>query len=214
MDEGGMGNASSSIVRPAAFTMPADHCQLGACLRPEGGAHFLVWAPHAARVDVRLLDDPRRTVPLAPGGDGYWAALVEPAARGSRYLYLLDGRLERPDPASRFQPDGVHGPSALVDPTFDWHDAGWRGLKLRDLVVYELHIGTFSPAGTFQGLIEALDELADLGVTAIELMPVAQFPGSRNWGYDGVYPFAVQDSYGGPGEFKRLVDACHRAAWA
>ena len=155
------------------------------------------------------MGQPQRTVPLEPAGNGYFAAHVECVGPDARYVYRLDGALERPDPASRFQPQGVHGPSAVVDSAFDWHDAGWRGHALGDYVLYELHVGTFSPAGTLAGVIGELDALADLGVTAVELMPVAQFPGNRNWGYDGVYPFAVQNSYGGPHEFKRFVDACH-----
>ncbi len=174
-----------------------------------GGARFLVWAPKARRVRVHLLTQPDRYVRLHRREGGYHAAQVDDVPVGTRYLYRLDDRVERPDPASRFQPLGVHGPSEVVDSAFDWHDAGWQRRELADYVVYELHVGTFSPAGTFAGVIGELDALADLGVTAIELMPVAQFSGSRNWGYDGVFPFAVQNSYGGPRELKRLVDACH-----
>ena len=147
-------------------------------------------------------------MPLTACGDGYWTGLVE-AAAGTRYAYSLDGGPPRPDPASRLQPDGVNQPSAVVDPAFEWHDAAWRGMSLAGAVVYELHVGTFTPAGTFDAAVAELDALIDLGVTAIELMPVAQFPGERNWGYDGVHPFAVQNSYGGPAGLKRLVDACH-----
>jgi maltooligosyltrehalose trehalohydrolase len=128
-----------------------------------------------------------------------------------RYRYVLDGRVERPDPASRFQPDGVHGPSEVVDPNdFQWSDAGWHGRPTDRMIIYELHVGTFTPEGTFEAIVPHLDYLrTELGVTAIELMPVAQFPGTRNWGYDGAYPFAPQASYGGPSGLKRLVDACH-----
>jgi maltooligosyltrehalose trehalohydrolase len=127
------------------------------------------------------------------------------------YRYILDGDKVRPDPASRFQPEGVHGPSALVDPeAFQWTDRGWTGLAQEDLILYELHTGTFTKDGTFEAIIPLLDALKhEVGVTAIEIMPVAQFPGRRNWGYDGVAPFAVQNSYGGPQGLKRLVDACH-----
>ena len=125
---------------------------------------------------------------------------------GAQYFYRLDAQIERPDPASRFQPQGVHGPSQVVDPRFDWSDDQWRGRPLAEYIIYELHLGTFSEEETFDGVVRHLDELVDLGVTAIELMPVAAFPGSRNWGYDGVYPFAVQESYGGPDGLKRLVE--------
>jgi maltooligosyltrehalose trehalohydrolase len=118
--------------------------------------------------------------------------------------------MERPDPASRFQPQGVHGPSQVIDPFFPWADQGWSGQRLHDYIIYELHVGTFTPEGTFEATTDRLDALKDLGVTAVEIMPVAQFPGERNWGYDGVYPFAVQNSYEGPEGFKRLVNACHR----
>jgi maltooligosyltrehalose trehalohydrolase len=130
------------------------------------------------------------------------------------YFYRLNGSIERPDPASRSQPQGVHGPSQVVDPHFDWHDQNWFGLPLKDYVLYELHVGAFTPEGTLDAIIGRLDDLIDLGVTAIELMPLAQFPGGRNWGYDGVYPFAVQDSYGGPPALKHLVDACHQRGLA
>ncbi len=118
--------------------------------------------------------------------------------------------MQRPDPASHFQPTTVHGPSELTDPAFDWTDLQWFGLALRDYIFYELHVGTATPEGTFEAVIPHLSDLKDLGVTAVELMPGAQFPGGRNWGYDGVYPFAVQNSYGGPTGLKRLVNACHK----
>ena len=116
----------------------------------------------------------------------------------------------RPDPASSFQPAGIHGPSEVVNPNlFHWKDARWKGLDLNAYIIYEVHVGTYTPVGTFEALAGKLDELKDLGVTALELMPVAQFPGARNWGYDGVFPFAVQNSYGGPAGLLRLVDECH-----
>src|SRR5262249_33843605 len=129
---------------------------------------------------------------------------------GQRYLYRLDNGPDRPDPASRWQPEGVHGPSAVDDPSFDWHDQDWRGRALEEMGLYELDVGTFTAEGTFDAVIGQMERLADLGVTALSLMPVAQFPGVRNWGYDGVYPYAVQDSYGGTAGLKRLVDAAHR----
>ncbi len=146
--------------------------------------------------------------------DGYYEAVVEDCVAGTRYLFVLDGKKERPDPASRSQPESVHGPSEVVPREFEWHDAGWRGVSLEDYVIYELHVGTFTEAGTFDAAIGRLDELRDLGITAVELLPIAQFPGTRNWGYDGVYVGAAQNSYGGPLALKRLVDACHQRGMA
>lgn len=190
--------------------IPGSEDRLGATPLPGGGCRFLVYAPFVQRVEVCLLSPGDRTVPLARDERGYHRGIVEEAGPGSLYRYRLDGEKDRPDPASRFQPRGVHGPSCVTDPnTFRWKDRGWTGLPLEGYVLYELHVGTFTPEGTFGAVLPRLDALRDLGVTAIELLPVAQFPGSRNWGYDGVYPFAVQESYGGPEELKRLVDVCH-----
>ena len=186
---------------------------LGSTYLGGGRCRFQVWAPRVRKVEVRFLTPRERVADLEEKG-GIHQAILEGVEPGSRYLYRLDGRVERPDPASRFQPLGVHGPSQVVDPAFSWDDPGWSGLPLEDYVLYELHVGAFSTAGTFEGVIPHLDELKDLGITAVELMPAAQFPGSRNWGYDGVYPFAAQDSYGGPAGFKTLVNACHRKGLA
>jgi maltooligosyltrehalose trehalohydrolase len=155
-------------------------------------------------------------ISLSQENFGYWKGTVQALAPGTRYQYLLNNNLQRPDPASRFQPDGVHGPSEIVDPhTFSWTDRQWQGLPLEDLIIYELHTGTFTPEGTFDAIISRLPYLRDeVGITAIELMPVAQCPGTRNWGYDGAYLFAPQHSYGGPDGLKRLVDACHAAGLA
>jgi maltooligosyltrehalose trehalohydrolase len=147
---------------------------------------------------------------LVPEGEGYFAVHVMGVKPGARYMYRIDGGDPRPDPASRFQPDGVHGPSQVVDPTtFRWADTSWRGIALVEAVIYELHVGTATDAGTFEALIARLDDLRDLGVTAIELMPVADFPGERNWGYDGVCLFAPARAYGGPEGLRRLVNAAH-----
>jgi len=190
--------------------IPGAEERLGADPLPGGGCRFLVYAPFAERVEVRLLSPADRVVRLARDDRGYHRGDVAEAAPGSRYLYRLDGRRERPDPASRFQPDGVHGPSVVTDPgAFRWEDRKWEGLPLERFVLYELHVGTFAPEGSFEAVIPRLDSLRDLGITAIELMPVAQFPGRRNWGYDGAYPFAVQESYGGPEGLKALANACH-----
>ncbi|MEX0893975.1 MAG: malto-oligosyltrehalose trehalohydrolase [Gemmatimonadota bacterium] len=183
---------------------------LGARPLPGGGASFRVWAPHAERVEVVLLSDDARHVPLAPLPRGYHAAVVDGVAEGTRYRFRLDGGEPLPDPASRWQPEGVHGPSAVVGVAFNWTDDSWRAPPLRDWVLYELHVGSFTPEGTFDAVIPHLPALAELGVRALELMPVAAFPGTRNWGYDGAHPFAVQESYGGPRGLKRLVDAAHR----
>ncbi len=191
-----------------------DHTPLGARALGNGETRFRVWVPDADHVSLVLLGDPERTVPMVPEGRGYHVLTVG-ADPGTLYLYELQGGLRRPDPASHFQPEGVDGPSAVVDhTTFSWNDRPWYGLPLRDYVIYEMHVGTFTEEGTFDAVIDHLDELRDLGVTAIEAMPVAQFPGARNWGYDGVFPYAPQDSYGGPAGLRRLVDACHRRGMA
>jgi len=171
---------------------------------------FRVWAPQADAVDVVIVGPNGRTAPLERDADGYFAVELEAIPSGAHYRYLLDGAKARPDPASRFQPQGVHGASEVVDSIFPWEDSHWLGLPLQHYVIYELHVGTFSAEGRFEAVIPRLAELKELGITAIELMPVGQFPGSRNWGYDGVLPFAVQDSYGGPQGLKRLVNACHQ----
>lgn len=181
----------------------------GAVLLSGGRCRFRVWAPSARGAQVHLSSPDERRIPLEPRDRGYHEALVSGVGAGARYRYVLDSGAEYPDPASRLQPDGVHGPSEVVDPTFTWTDTKWRGLALADYLIYELHVGTFSERGTFDGVVEGLDALVDLGITAIELMPVAHFPGTRNWGYDGVDLYAVHTAYGGPGGLKRLVDACH-----
>jgi maltooligosyltrehalose trehalohydrolase len=183
---------------------------LGGVLVGENACSFLVWAPRARSVEVVIVEPKERAVPMRDAGRGYFHVVVEGISAGALYRYRLDGQKERPDPASRYQPHGVHGPSQIVDSRFNWNDSRWRGIPLEKYVLYELHVGTFTPEGTFDAIIPRLKALKDLGVTAIELMPVAQFPGGRNWGYDGVYPYAVQASYGGPLGLKRLVDACHQ----
>jgi len=192
-----------------AGIQPRFEALLGPVYLGDGRWRLRVWAPLASRVELHLTEPVDRIEPMERERRGYWVALVEDVAPGALYFYRLDGDVERPDPASRHQPRGVHGPSALEDPSFEWAAASWRGLPLRDHVLYELHVGTFTEAGTFDGVLDRLDHLEHLGVTAVELMPLAQFPGERNWGYDGVYPYAVQASYGGPSGLKRLVDVCH-----
>ena len=185
--------------------------QAGALCLPEGRVRFRVWAPRCRDVAVRVVV-PTARAPLAmsPGGEGWFEATLEDLGPGARYFYVLDGERDRPDPASRAQPQGVHGPSEVVDPAaFAWSDGGWRGLSLAEMVIYEAHVGTFTPEGTFDAIIPRLQALRDLGITVLELMQVASFPGRRNWGYDGVHLYAPQQSYGGPEELRRLVDAAH-----
>jgi malto-oligosyltrehalose trehalohydrolase len=171
------------------------------------GVRFRLWAPGARSVDL-LLDHSEAT--MRPAGRGWFELFSRAASPGSHYRFRIDGGLEVPDPASRWQPEDVHGPSMVVDPhAWRWSDAGWRGRPWEEAVVYELHVGTFSPQGTFDGVRARLDHLAALGVTAVALMPVADFSGRRNWGYDGVLPFAPESAYGSPESLKRLVEAAH-----
>ena len=187
---------------------------LGAIPIGDGECRFTVWAPHSSIVRVRLLDQPERLVEMQPQPNGYHIAKLSHVSPGTRYRFVLACGSERPDPASRLQPDGVHGPSEVFDPAFGWTDDEWSNSPLDEHVFYELHVGTFTPDGTFEAVISRLDHLIDLGITALQLMPVAQFPGTRNWGYDGVGLFAVQNSYGGPRGLQRLVDACHKRGLA
>jgi malto-oligosyltrehalose trehalohydrolase len=171
------------------------------------GVRFSLWAPSAASVSL-VLDGVE--LPMFPLPAGWFGMTLAAARPGQRYAYRIDGSLPRPDPASRFNPEDVHGPSEIIDPAaFDWQDDDWRGRPWGEAVIYELHVGTFTPDGNFSGVAGRLDYLASLGVTAIELMPVADFPGRRNWGYDGVLAFAPDASYGRPEDLKRLVQAAH-----
>lgn len=183
---------------------------VGANLSGKECCEFTVWSPFASSVDIRIVKPAEVQVKMGRGADGYWRKTLDGINHGSMYYYVIDGTLERPDPASHFQPEGVHGPSCVIDHRmFTWSDLEWRPPPLEDMIIYEIHTGTFTAEGTFDAVIPILPELKDLGITTIELMPVAQFPGTRNWGYDGVYPYAVQNSYGGPEGLKRLCDACH-----
>lgn len=183
--------------------------------RPEAsGVRFRVWAPDARSIEV-VFEGSSERAPLEPGEGGFHEALLPGARAGQRYRLSLDGGAPLPDPASRFQPEGVHGPSEIVDPAaFEWGDARWQGVPLESLVLYELHVGTFTEQGTFAAATERLDDLVKLGVTAIELMPVAEFPGARNWGYDGAALFAPARCYGTPDDLRRLVDRAHRLGLA
>lgn len=184
---------------------------LGASVIDQTQTRFRVWCPKAGSVSVRIVDQENPTIPLTKIEGGYWEGTLTDLPLGTTYRYLIDEQTERPDPASRFQPEGVHGPSQVIDSSsFHWTDQNWRGISLTDYIVYELHTGTFTAEGTFEAIISQLPYLRDqVGITAVELMPVAQFPGTRNWGYDGAYLFAPQNSYGGPEGLKRLIDACH-----
>ena len=168
---------------------------------------FEVWAPRARALAVRIGGEDH---PMQPAGGGWWKCRVESAGPGTDYSFVVDGGDPLPDPRSQYQPNGVHGPSRLIDrDAFKWTDASWQARPLSSAIIYELHIGTFTPGGTFESAIERLDYLRDLGVTHVELMPVNQFSGERGWGYDGVDLFAPHRAYGAPDDLKRLVDACH-----
>jgi maltooligosyltrehalose trehalohydrolase len=180
---------------------------LGASLHADGTT-FRVWAPRCRSVELVVDGHPPER--LRDVGEGLREVTLPAFMAGARYQYRLDGERYRPDPVSRWQPQGVHGPSVVVDPArFAWTDESFRGRARPDHVFYELHVGAYTTAGTFEAVIPHLPRLADLGITALELMPVAEFPGSRNWGYDGVHLYAPQSTYGGPQGLRRLVDACH-----
>jgi maltooligosyltrehalose trehalohydrolase len=191
----------------------AKETRVGANRRPDGSWEFRLWAPRARAVSLRFArgqSGQSALLAMEPLADGYHSAIVETLDPGSEYFYQSEPDRDLPDPASRFQPRGVHGPSQLVDlNAFPWTDHGWKGTPLDRTVLYELHVGTYTAEGTFDAVVRHLPELAALGVTTIELMPVAQFPGPRNWGYDGVYLFAPQNTYGGPESLQRLVNAAH-----
>ncbi len=178
----------------------------------EGSARATVWAPEAKSVALKAGNE---ELPLRSTGFGYWESEASILKPGDTYTFVINDELERPDPVSLAQPEGVHGPSALVDTSsFNWTDHQWKNVPLEEYLIYELHTGTFTPQHDFNGIINKLDYLKELGITAIEIMPVAQFPGPRNWGYDGVFPFAVQHSYGGASGLHQLVDACHQKGLA
>lgn len=189
--------------------------QIGAVLQADQRCHFGLWGPELQSVDLQLLSSQVLTIPMEREDLGFWSATVDSVLPGTQYRYQLNGDGIYPDPASHHQPDGVHGPSAVVDHGhYGWGDSDWRNLPLSEYIIYELHVGTFTVEGTFEAAIAKLPDLKALGITAVEIMPVAQFPGDRNWGYDGVFPYAVQNSYGGPDGLKRLVDACHQQGLA
>jgi maltooligosyltrehalose trehalohydrolase len=196
---------------------------LGANFLSASRIGFRVWAPRVSRMDLKVFQNAAslpegrvRLLPMQKDAKGYFYAETIHENHGAlRYQYILDGEKERPDPASRFQPEGVHGPSQVINPeSFKWTDKNWKGIPIQDFVIYEAHIGTFTPKGTFEAAIEKISYLKKLGVTCLEIMPIAQFPGERNWGYDGVNSYAVQNSYGGPDGLKALINECHRQKMA
>lgn len=175
----------------------------------DGSAAFRVWAPSQPRMSIHLFDA-GQSLPMEPAGDGWFELVTDKAAQGAQYCFEISSGARVPDPASRAQSGDVHGPSVLLNPeTYRWNQTDWRGRPWHEAVIYELHTGTFSPEGTFDGIASKLDHLVDLGVTAIELMPVAQFSGQRGWGYDGVLLYAPHNAYGSPNELKRLIDTAH-----
>jgi maltooligosyltrehalose trehalohydrolase len=181
----------------------------GATVLAEGGVRFRLWAPAARSVDLCIAD---KYFPMKRVDDGWYELVHADAAAGTLYKYRIDGRQLVPDPASRFQPQDVDGPSEVIDPArHEWNDKGWRSRPWLETVLYELHVGTFTPEGTYAGVAAKLKQLADTGITAIELMPLSDFAGKRNWGYDGVLPYAPDSAYGRPSDLKKLIEAAHKA---
>lgn len=192
------------------FKIDVNERRLGVNFADNKEANVLLWAPLAKKVELLLVKSKEKIL-LEQAEMGYWKLTTNKLAPQDAYLFVLDGQKERPDPASLYQPKGVHEFSEALDlKEFSWTDQEWESPLLDDYIIYELHTGTFTPKGTFEGIEEKLDYLKDLGITAIEIMPVSQFPGERNWGYDGVLPFCVQNSYGGANALRSLVDRCHQ----
>ena len=176
-----------------------------------GVCEFTLWSPQKEKVAVHIVSPEENLLPMTKQERGYWYLKAENIKPGTQYYYQLEEASDKPDPASGFQPQGVHEASEVIDHSnFNWRDSDWTGIPLEEMIIYELHVGTFTESGTFQAIIPRLSDLAELGVNAIEIMPISQFPGDRNWGYDGVYPYAVQNSYGRPEDLKQLVDAAHQ----
>ncbi len=189
--------------------------QVGAWLNKQGKCTFTVWAPFLKRIDVKILLPHGQRFPMEKDEKGYWSCIIGNIESGTSYLYLLNEEKTMPDPASQSQPQGVHGPSEVIDQCeFQWDDLDWKGIPIEETIFYEIHIGCFTPEGTFASAQDFVKHLSNLGVNAVEIMPVAAFPGERNWGYDGAYPFAVQNSYGGCNGFKTFVNLCHKSGIA
>src|SRR5690606_16912358 len=182
--------------------------KIGAEYLGDESARFIVWAPFSDKMEVIFKNGPVKS--LHKTSNGYWEGEIDQTPPGTLYKFRND-KGEFPDPASRLQPEGVHSWSQVIaHDTFHWEDETWKGLDLSQMIIYELHVGTFTTEGTFEAVIGKIDHLKELGVNTLEIMPLSQFPGERNWGYDGVYPFAVQHSYGGPEGLKKLINACHQ----
>lgn len=193
-----------------AYRITPDRRTLGVTFSADDQANVLVWAPLVDQVAIKVYGQPD-VLPLDQQAMGYWALTTDRIRPGDQYRFMLNGQYERPDPASLYQPQGVHGPSEAVDTArFPWTDQDWRNPDLADYLLYEVHTGTATTDGTFLALEETLDHLNALGVNALEIMPISQFPDGRNWGYDGVFAFAAENAYGGPAALQHLVDACHR----
>ncbi len=172
---------------------------------------FTVWAPEKETMQLHIVHPTAQKLQMQKDKEGYFTITAENVQPGSRYFFMPDGKKDYPDPTSNYQPEDVFGPSEVIDHNaYEWHDANWRGLPFNDLILYELHVGTFTAEGTFEAIIPFLNDLAATGINAIELMPINQFSGNRNWGYDATYPYAVHNTYGGPEGLKKLVDACHQ----
>ncbi len=193
----------------AAAAAPVRRLPIGAEPQPDGGVHFRVWAPRCSEVAVEI--EGLEPASLESESRGYFSLLSLPARAGMRYRFRLDrNEAALSDPASRFQPDGPHGPSEIIDPeSFAWTDSAWRGVAREQLVIYEMHVGTFTPAGSWEAAARELPALAELGITCLEIMPIAEFPGRFGWGYDGVNLFAPTRLYGRPAKFRRFVDLAH-----
>jgi maltooligosyltrehalose trehalohydrolase len=193
------------------FNIKKGFMKIGANYLTNGECEFKVWAPKANELSLKIISPEEKLIKMEKDEFDYWIVTLNDISAVSKYLYKINNGEERPDPASYFQPDGINGASEVVDHTlFQWRDSDFIPVKLKDYIIYELHTGTFTIEGTFTSAIERLDYLLDLGITAIEIMPVSQFPGNRNWGYDGVFPFAAQNTYGGPSGLKMLVNEAHK----
>lgn len=189
--------------------------KIGADYLGNGKCEFVVWSPTAEKMEVKIVDGEEGFIPMYRDEEYYWRASADNIKPGAHYFYRINDEIDRSDPASNSQPQDVHGPSEIIDHTsFRWNDSSWQGIPITNLVIYEMHIGTFTVEGTLAAAERRLDDLKELGITAIEVMPVSQFPGERNWGYDGVYPYAVQSSYGGVEGLKHFVDTCHQKGLA
>lgn len=188
--------------------------KIGAQYKTNGKCEFVVWAPFQ-KLSLQLLSNEERIIKMEKDEKGFWRTTVENIQHQTCYRYILNSCLMRPDPASHFQPKGVHDASQIINHSlFKWNDSNWEGIDLSNMIIYELHVGTFTMEGNFEAILPRLEELKSIGINSIELMPIAQFPGKRNWGYDCVFPFAVQNSYGGPFGLKKLINECHRIGLA